>query len=219
MQVRRIYLIDNDESLLRTHCRLLRIEGFEVIPFTSPLRFVQSLDRAKTGCVITDLKMPEMNGLQMYDFMTRKGCTLPVIFLIGQGAIPDIVRAMKRGAINLLTKPATREDLLAAVDEAFRIQETRQQEHSEKAECSRRFGSLTPREKEVCIKVSEGLLNKQIAADLGVAEKTVKVHRARVLEKMEVGCVADLVRVVDRVVGSPSLRMTIRQKCLARSHA
>jgi FixJ family two-component response regulator len=199
MQVKRIYLVDDDESLLKTLGRLLRIEGFEVVPFESPSRFLQSLNRARTGCVIADLKMPEMNGLEMHHLMARAGCTLPVIFLTGQGAIPDTVLAMKRGAINFLTKPATREDLLAALDEAFRIEETNQQEHSANAEFSRRFASLTPREKEVCIKVSQGLLNKQIAGDLGVTEKTIKVHRARVLDKLEAGSVAELVRIVDRV--------------------
>ena len=199
MQVRRIYLVDDDESLLKTLGRLLRLEGFDVMPFTSPSCFVQSLDLARTGCVIADLKMPEMSGIEMYDLMERAGCTLPMIFLTGRGAIPDTVIAMKRGAINFLTKPATRQDLLAAIDEAFRIQEAKQQEYFEKAEFSRRFGSLTPREKEVCIKVSEGLLNKQIAGDLGITEKTIKVHRAHVLHKMEAGSVAELVRIIDRV--------------------
>jgi FixJ family two-component response regulator len=107
--------------------------------------------------------------------------------------------AMKRGAINFLTKPATREDILAAIEEAFRFQDAKQQEHSENAEIRRRFGSLTPREKEVCIKVTEGLLNKQIAGDLGITEKTIKVHRGRVMEKMAADSVAALVRMVARV--------------------
>lgn len=197
--MKRIYLVDDDESLLRTLGRLLRIEGFDVIPFLSPNTFLKSLDRAKPGCVIVDLKMPEMSGIEMYDAMERAGCVLPMIFLTGEGAIPDSVLAMKKGAINFLTKPAAREDILAALDEAFRLQENKQQEDSENREFRRRFESLTDREKEVCLKVSQGLLNKQIAGDLGIAEKTVKVHRARVLDKMEAGSVAELVRIVDRV--------------------
>jgi FixJ family two-component response regulator len=199
--MKRIYLVDDDESLLRTLGRLLRIEGFDVISFSSPSDFLQNLVQAKPGCVIVDLKMPEMSGIEMCDAMERSGFTMPMIFLTGHGAIPDSVLAMKRGAINFLTKPATREELLAALDEAFRIYETKQQEHSENTEFGRRFASLTPREKEVCIKVSQGFLNKQIAGDLGVTEKTVKVHRARVLDKMEAGSVAELVRMVDRVSG------------------
>lgn len=194
-----VYLVDDDESLLRTLGRLLRIEGFEVVPFSSPSSFLQGLSPHHSGCVIVDLKMPEMSGIEMYDAMTRAGFALPMIFLTGEGAIPDSVLAMKRGAINFLMKPAAREDILAALDEAFTVQETRRQAISETAEFNRRFESLTAREKEVCIKVSEGLLNKQIAGDLGITEKTIKVHRARVLEKMEARSVAELVRMVDRV--------------------
>lgn len=201
MEVRRIYLVDDDESVLRTLGRLLRVEGFEVIPFVSPTRFLEALTPDHRGCVIADLKMPEMSGIEMYDLMERAGCALPVIFLTGHGAIPDSVLAMKRGAINFLTKPAERQDILAALGEAFGVQEAKQQENSENAEFGRRFESLTPREREVCIKVSQGLLNKQIAGDLGVGEKTVKVHRSRVMEKMEAGSVAELVRIVDRVAG------------------
>jgi len=197
--MRRIYLVDDDESLLRTLGRLLRIEGFEVVPFESPRSFLQALGQTTAGCVIADLKMPEMTGIEMYEAMERTGCSLPMIFLTGNGAISDSVLAMKQGAINFLTKPATREDLLAAIDDAFRIQEATAQANSENAEFRRRFESLTPREKEVCLKVIQGLLNKQIAGNLGTSEKTIKVHRARVMEKMQAGSVAELVRMVDRV--------------------
>jgi RNA polymerase sigma factor (sigma-70 family) len=197
--MRRIYLVDDDESLLRTLGRLLRIEGFEVVPFESPRSFLQALGQTTAGCVIADLKMPEMTGIEMYEAMERTGCSLPMIFLTGNGAISDSVLAMKQGAINFLTKPATREDLLAAIDDAFRIQEAIAQANSENAEFRRRFESLTPREKEVCLKVIQGLLNKQIAGNLGTSEKTIKVHRARVMEKMQAGSVAELVRMVDRV--------------------
>ena len=197
--MRRIYLVDEDESLLRTLGRLLRIEGFEVVPFESPRSFLQALGQTTAGCVIADLKIPEMTGIEMYEAMERTGCSLPMIFLTGNGAISDSVLAMKQGAINFLTKPATREDLLAAIDDAFRIQEAIAQANSENAEFRRRFESLTPREKEVCLKVIQGLLNKQIAGNLGTSEKTIKVHRARVMEKMQAGSVAELVRMVDRV--------------------
>jgi FixJ family two-component response regulator len=197
--MRRIYLVDDDESLLRTLGRLLRIEGFEVVPFKSPNSFLRALDGACNGCVIADLKMPEMNGLEMYEAMEHAGCGLPVIFLTGQAAVPDGVLAMKRGAINFLTKPAAREDLLAALDEAFGVQDSRAREEAENAELRRRLASLTPRELEVCIKVTQGLLNKQIAGDLDIAEKTIKIHRARVIQKMQAHSLAELVRMVDRV--------------------
>jgi len=197
--LRRIYLVDDDESLLRTLGGLLRLEGFDVLPFKSPTGFLESLGQPMAGCVIADLKFPEMSGMEMYDMMDRAGCILPVIFLTGQGAIPDSVLAIKRGAVNFLTKPAAKSELLAAVDEAFRIYQAKQREHSEKSELRRRFGSLTPREKDVCVRVTEGLLNKQIAGDLGITEKTIKVHRARVMEKMAAHSVAALVRMVERV--------------------
>lgn len=197
-----MYLVDDDESVLRTLGRLLRVDGFDVVPFSSPRTFLQSLGPASAGCVIVDLKMPEMNGIEMHEQMQRAGFRLPMIFLTGEGAISDSVLAMKRGAINFLTKPATRDELVAALSEAFSVQERRQQEHSQDAEFTRRFDLLTAREKEVCLKVSQGLLNKQIAGDLGITEKTIKVHRARVLDKLEVSSVAELVRLVDRVVGS-----------------
>jgi FixJ family two-component response regulator len=197
--MRRIYLVDDDESLLRSLGRLLRMEGFEVLPFESPTSFLQSLDQASAGCVIADLKMPEMNGIEMYEAMVRGGYSLPMIYLTGQGAIPDSVLAMKRGAINFLTKPATRDDLLAAIDEAFHVHEANEEQNSEKAELRRRFARLTPREQEVCGRVIDGCLNKHIAADLGIAEKTIKVHRARVMEKMQAHSVAELVRMVDRI--------------------
>jgi FixJ family two-component response regulator len=201
--MRRVYLVDDDESLLRTLGRLLRIDGFEVVPFQSPNSFLQSLGQARTGCVIADLNMPEMTGIEMYEAMERAGCNLPIIFLTGIGTVPDSVLAMKRGAINFLSKPAPREDLLAAIDEAFKIQDARAQQDSVDAEYRRRFGSLTPREKEVGLKVTQGLLNKQIAGDLGVSEKTVKAHRAQVMAKMQADSVAELVRMVDRVPSRP----------------
>jgi FixJ family two-component response regulator len=148
--------------------------------------------------------MPEMTGIELYDAMRQAGSTLPVIFLTGHGAIPESVMAMKRGAVNFLTKPAKRDDLLAAVREALVLLETTHQEDFVSQELRRRFASLTPREEEVCLKVVQGLLNKQIADDLGASEKTIKVHRGRVMEKMQVGSVAELVRIVDRIHKTPT---------------
>ena len=196
--MRRIYLVDDDPSLLRALGRLLGLEGFEVIPFDSPDSFLQILTQARSGCVISDLKMPKMSGIEMHEAMERAGCHLPIIFLTGQGDVHDCVRAMKRGAINFLTKPAPREHLLTAIDEAFRVQQAMERKDSENAELRRKFASLTRREKEVCIGVTEGLLNKQVAGDLEIAEKTIKAHRARVMEKMEAHSLAQLVRMVDR---------------------
>src|SRR5271154_5660045 len=132
--MRRIYLVDDDESLLRALGRLLRLEGFDVVPFESPNGFLRSLGQTRIGCVIADLKMPEMSGMEMYDAMERAGCGLPVIFLTGHGAVCESVLAMKRGAPNFLPKPVAREDLLGAINEAFGIQEAREREDSDNAE-------------------------------------------------------------------------------------
>jgi FixJ family two-component response regulator len=152
-----------------------------------------------SGCLITDLKMPSMSGHDLLLAMDSRACHLPVIFLTGRGGIPDSVLAMKRGAVNFLTKPAAKKDLLAAIDEAFALHDANSREDAGLAELLSRYASLTPREKEVYEKVTQGLLNKQAAADLEIAEKTIKVHRARVMEKMKANSVADLVRMFDRV--------------------
>lgn len=197
--MRRIYLVD-DESVLRTLGRLLRIEGFDVLSFESPNVFLRTLGQTSTtGCVIADLKMPEMTGIEMYQLMESRECNLPIIFLTGHAAVSDTVLAMKHGAVNFLTKPATREDLLAALEEAFGIQDARAQEDSQDTEYRRRFISLTPREKEVCLDVIQGMMNKEIGGALGTSEKTIKIHRSRVMKKMKAGSVPDLVRMVDRV--------------------
>lgn len=196
--MKRIYLVDDDESVLRTLGRLLTLEGYDVVSFDSPGKFLFELPLRGSGCVIADLKMPEMDGIELYDAMRKAGSTLPVIFLTGHGAVSESVRAMKRGAVNFLTKPAERADVLAALHEAFALQEARQAEDAENLEFRQRFATLTPREEEVCLKVVQGLLNKQIAGDLGTTEKTIKVHRSRVMEKMRAASVAELVRIVDR---------------------
>lgn len=198
LSLKRIYLVDDDESVLRTLGRLLTLEGYDVVSFDSPSKFLFELPLRGSGCVIADLRMPEMDGIELYDAMRKAGSTLPVIFLTGHGAVSESVRAMKRGAVNFLTKPAERADVLAALHEAFALQEARQAEDAENLEFRQRFATLTPREEEVCLKVVQGLLNKQIAGDLGTTEKTIKVHRSRVMEKMRAASVAELVRIVDR---------------------
>lgn len=200
--MKQIYLVDDDESLLRSLSRALRVSGFEVTAFTSPVAFLETLAEAKHGCVITDLRMPEMSGLELIEAMERAHSRLPVLFLTGRGEIADSVLAMKRGAINFLTKPVQLQDLLAAVAEAFTAAALSEQEDAEAAGLRERFELLTRREKEVCLRVTRGMLNKQAAWELGISIKTVKVHRARVMEKMQANSLADLVRMVDKLQAS-----------------
>jgi FixJ family two-component response regulator len=142
--------------------------------------------------------MPDFNGLELQRTLARKGCVLPIIFLTGQGDVPKSVQAMKGGAIDFLTKPVNDEDLLAAVRAAIERDDVSRREQTELFEIHARLTALTPREREVLEHVVTGKLNKQIAADLGIAEKTIKVHRARVMAKMKVQSVAELVRLTGR---------------------
>jgi FixJ family two-component response regulator len=150
------------------------------------------------GCVILDLRMPGMNGLQFQEELKRRQSSLPVIFLSGQGDIPASVQAMQLGALNFLVKPARAEQVRAAVDAALDRHREILEQMGRAEDVKKRFERLTRRERMVCVLVAQGLLNKQIAHKMGIAEHTVKVHRARVMTKMEADSVAELVRLVDQ---------------------
>jgi FixJ family two-component response regulator len=149
--------------------------------------------------VVVDLRMPEVGGLELQEELERRGSHLPLVFLTGHGDVSSSVRAMKAGAIDFLTKPCEDTDLLAAVERALQRDARERAARGEQQAFRTRFEALTPREREVCWLVAQGLLNKQIAVELGAAEKTIKVHRGRVMEKLGVESVAELVRLVDQV--------------------
>jgi FixJ family two-component response regulator len=194
-----VFLVDDDPSVLSALGRLLRSAGYTVEVHASPLGFLERAAAALRGCVVVDLRMPEVGGLELQEELARRGCLLPLVFLTGHGDVPSTVRAMKAGAIDFLSKPCEDTDLLAALDRAL-ARERDERAAREAHEARRtRFEELTPREREVCLRVAQGRLNKQIAAELGTAEKTIKVHRGRVMEKLGVESVADLVRFVDRL--------------------
>jgi FixJ family two-component response regulator len=193
-----VYVVDDDELVLRAVARLLRASGLQVSTFSSPHRFLEAHDPNVLGCLILDLAMPGLNGLQLQQTLAATGVPLPVIFLSGQADVPASVNAMKRGAADFLTKPIERDALLAAVRGALGRAETARVADQEVTEIRDRLGSLTPRQYEVLLHVISGRLNKQTAADIGAAEKTVKAHRARVMEKMQVESVAELVRMAER---------------------
>jgi len=195
----RVYLVDDDESALRAFSRLLRLGGYDVETFDQPEKLLAAAPWQRPGCLIVDLKMPRMSGLELQKELLKQGAVLPILFLSGASDAPAIVNAMRSGAINFLTKPITKEDLLAAVGEAIKTDVDALQGEREVAELRLRFERLTPREQEVCLLVGRGLQNKEIATELGTAVKTVKVHRARVMKKMEANSVADLVRALLRV--------------------
>lgn len=193
-----VYLVDDDESIRRSLTRLLNSWGYQVSSHASAKQFLATCHAGMSGCVVLDLNMPEMSGLDVQRAMASTGIHLPVIFLSGQGNIPTSVSAMKAGAEDFLTKPVKGAEVLDAITRAM-ARDVQQRERRAEAEAfARRIARLTPREREVLRHVVQGFLNKQIAAALGTVEKTVKVHRARVMAKLEVESVAELVRIVER---------------------
>jgi FixJ family two-component response regulator len=165
--------------------------------FTSASEFLAAERADALGCLLLDLRMPGVNGLELQERLAASGNTIPIVFLSGHAEFHAGVRALKAGAIDFLEKPFTDAELLAAVANALERDRTSRERRALRAEARARLARLTPRERQVCDLVATGLLNKQIAAELGAAEKTIKCHRGRVMEKLSVGSVAELVRLVD----------------------
>ncbi|MCC7377444.1 MAG: response regulator transcription factor [Verrucomicrobiales bacterium] len=194
-----IYIVDDDPGVLKSLARLLRSASLHAVTFTSPETFLESVEPLSAGCLILDLTMPRLNGLELQEALSRKNCQLPIIFLTGNGDIPTSVQAMKRGAIDFLTKPVNDQELLTAIQVAFERNRRALADLAEREELRGRVESLTQREHQVFLLVVAGRLNKQIASELGTVEQTVKVHRARVMEKMKVQSVAELARIAERL--------------------
>ena len=194
-----VHVVDDDQSVRSSLVRLLRIAGFEARAYRSAGEFLLGSRGEGPGCIVLDVNMPGPSGLELHEALMKQGDTTPVVFLSGHGDIPMTVRAMKSGAVDFLTKPVKSADLLGAVRTAL----ARDAEHRERGNRLRdlraRRDSLTEREREVFVRVTEGRLNKQIAADLGTSERTIKAHRARVMQKMEVRTVAELIRAADQL--------------------
>jgi two-component system response regulator FixJ len=189
-----VFVVDDDDSFLRSVSRLLGASGFQVALCKSAAEFLAKLKPDAAGCVVSDLKMPGMDGMALQEALRKAGSPLPILFLTGQGDIPVTVQAMRRGAEDFLTKYAPKKDLIAAVNRALaHNQQTRAQGARLKA-LRDRFALLTPREHEVLRHVVQGKLNKQIAADLGIHERTVKLHRTNITTKLQVHSVAELTR-------------------------
>jgi FixJ family two-component response regulator len=194
-----VSVVDDDAAVLKSIDRLLRSAGFAVRTFPSPHDFLLKRDADTPGCLVLDLSMPGLDGLQLQRALIVSGDPCPVVFITGNGDIPASVKAMKAGAVDFLTKPFDREQLLAAVRAALDKDRAARARRAENSAIDRRVGALTPRESQVMTHVVAGHLNKRIAAELGISEKTVKVHRARVMKKMGVASVAELVTMVSSV--------------------
>ncbi len=193
-----VFVVDDYAPVRSAVSRLLRAAGFAVAAFASAERFLAQYDPHAPGCLVLDLDMPAVHGLDLQRILATKGSVLPIIFLTGHGDIPKSVQAMKRGASDFFTKPVNDKDLLAAVRVAIERDALARRKQAKLSEICARLDTLTPREREVLEHVVAGKLNKQIAGDLGVTEATIKMHRARVMAKMKVQAVADLVRLAER---------------------
>lgn len=191
-----VYIVDDDESFLTALSRFLRAAGFAVKTYPSATKFLGDLERDAQGCVIADLIMPGVSGLDLQTALSEAEHTMPVVFLTGHGDIPTSVHAMRHGAEDFLTKNASKEKLLAAVRRALRRDAQARDERARLRELRDRFSALTIREREVLAHLLEGQLNKQTAFHLGITERTVKVHRATMMKKLQVQSVAELTRLV-----------------------
>jgi len=200
----RIYVVDDDPMVLAALERLLRVNGFDVEVFTSAPAF---LERAMDGpaVLLLDLRMPGLSGLDVQEALSRSGRELSIIFLSGESDVPSTARAMREGAVDFLVKPVDATQLLEAVERAQTRAVETQRKRAEARHAHDLLSRLTNREREVCELVARGLLNKQIAFELGTSEKTVKVHRGRVMRKLEVDSVAALVQLVSRQGSSQKL--------------
>ena len=194
--VLQVFAVDDDPIVLRAIERMLRSHNIAVEGFTSPDAFLARLPYEGVACVLLDLKMPGLSGLDVQTAMMARGISMPIIFLSAQSDVPSTVRAMRGGAVDFLEKPMEEEQLLAALERARLESISMHEEQRRQRDAEERLARLTKREREVCDLVAAGLLNKQIAHELGMSEKTVKVHRGRVTRKLDVSSVAALVRLL-----------------------
>ncbi len=196
--VPRVFVVDDDPSVRKSLTRLLGSAGYAVEAFASAREFLAREPYAGPCCLVLDVRMPGLTGLDLQRALEAAGRRMAIVFLTGHVDVPMSVNAMKGGAVDLLTKPVDDKDLLAAIQRAVAKDVQDRGAETRVTEIQERVKTLTPRETEVFALVATGMLNKQIAAQLGIGEKTVKVHRARVMKKMRAGSVAELVRLADR---------------------
>jgi len=194
-----VFVVDDDDAVRRSLTRLLRSAGWNAEVFASAGDLLERAPISGPGCVLLDVHMPGMSGIELQDRMAEAGITLPVVFLTGKGDIPMSVQAMKHGAVDFLVKPVEEDVLFQALDQAIRRQAAESATRHHRDSIMARLNVLSVREREVLEQILQGRLNKQIAYDLGIVEKTVKAHRGRIMEKMEAHTIAELVHLCDSV--------------------
>jgi FixJ family two-component response regulator len=193
-----VYIVDDDPSVRRSLARLIRSEGFRVETFAQAQDFLNQKECLDVNCLILDVNLPGLSGLDLQKELSSKGYAMPIVFITGYGTIPMTVQAMKGGAVEFLEKPIDHQVLMNAIHQAIEKDRQMKRQYMERKEIQKRLASLTPREREVLPLVVSGMLNKQIAFKLGTTEKTIKVHRARIMKKMGADSLADLVRLAQK---------------------
>ena len=201
-----VYVIDDDPAIRRSLCRLLRSHGRRVEAFPKARDFLDQTLPAGPACIVLDLQLPDVGGLDVQQLIGRKRETLPIVFISGHGTVSDSVRAMKAGAVDFLIKPFESTELIEAIDSALDRSKRSLDRIAALNRDREAFNTLTDRERQVCLRVAQGMLNKQIGSEFGTTEKTIKVHRGRVMQKLGTRSVADMVRLVERLRSTDSLQ-------------
>jgi FixJ family two-component response regulator len=215
-----VFIVDDDASVRKSLERLVRSVGLRGETFASASEFLQCADSDGPCCLVLDVRMPELSGLALQETLAAAGPRIPIIFISGHGDITVSVRAMKAGAVDFLPKPFNDQDLLEAIQQAIARDRQAREEWAVLQAIQRRVALLTPRERDVLALVTTGLLNKQIAAELGMSEKTVKAHRAQVMQKMQVSSVAQLVLLAAKVgLTAPQGLSPLAQSPISRAFA
>jgi FixJ family two-component response regulator len=199
-----VFIVDDDTSARRGLTRLVRVSGLAAESFASAGDFLAAGCSDRPGCMVLDVQMPEMTGPELQEALAEVDCGLPIIFLSAHGDVPTTAAVMKKGAVDFLTKPVDCDDLLTAIERAIATDSARRTEQAAVESIAARVATLTPREHEVMIHVITGMLNKQTAVALGISEETIKIHRGRVMHKLNVVSVAELVRLCEQAGIAPA---------------
>jgi FixJ family two-component response regulator len=198
MTEQRVYIVDDDEAMRDSLLWLLESQGFAVTAYSSAEDFLAACRDGMAGCIVLDVRMPGMSGLELYEKLNARHCTLPVIFITGHGDVPMAVSALKKGAVDFIEKPFGDKDMLRLIEQCLELDRNNRERNQQGVAAARRLAALTEREVEVMNLIIAGKLNKQVADVLNISIKTVEVHRSRIMDKMEVRTVAELVQAVMR---------------------